>query len=140
MSEQQIFMKSLVNIQLGQTSCLPKLMGRVVSCVITWHSSAAFVSTSTPLITAHGSQTATQLSDGRLLVAGGQTNGGFTSSSAELYDPANGIWTMTSSMNADRGHHTGIIFPAPPASFIANLTNQLSSMLLPSFGYLCNPL
>src|SRR5262249_18351502 len=99
-------MKSLVNAGLDQTFCFAKLIAMMVSCFITPHASAAFLSSTTPLFAARSSQTATLLTDGRLLVAGGQTNGGFTSWSAEIYDPANGIWSMTTPMNADRAHHT----------------------------------
>src|SRR5437879_3162877 len=67
---------------------------------------AASFSNASPLQITRSGQTATLLSNGKLLVAGGQTNGGFTSSTAELYDPAVGTWTMTNSMKADRVHHT----------------------------------
>src|SRR5215467_13674108 len=49
--------------------------------------SAAVFSDAAPLITARGSQTATLLSNGKLLVTGGETNIGFTSAAAEVYDP-----------------------------------------------------
>src|SRR5262249_26657657 len=104
-------MKSLVNIGLDQTSSSPRLIAMVVSCFITGHAAAAFLSNPTPLITARGSQTATLLTDARLLVPGGQTNGGFSSSSTELYDSATGIWTTNSPMNADRAHHTATMLP-----------------------------
>jgi Galactose oxidase, central domain/Kelch motif/HYR domain len=44
---------------------------------------------------------AVRLDDGRVLVVGGRPNkgGGWYSATAELYDPANGIWTATGSMS-----------------------------------------
>src|SRR5437899_8995950 len=71
----------------------------------------ASFSNATPLIIARGSQRATLLSNGKLLIAGGLTNGGLTLSAAELYDPAMGIWTAASSMNASRAHHTATMLP-----------------------------
>jgi hypothetical protein len=58
--------------------------------------------------------TATLLPDGKVLVAGG-LQGGFPGSgyqsitSAELYDPASGTWTMTGSLATARGYHTAIL-------------------------------
>ncbi|GAA5150227.1 hypothetical protein GCM10023213_48900 [Prosthecobacter algae] len=50
--------------------------------------------------------TATRLSDGRVLVAGG-TNGA-TLSTAEVYDPSLGTWTATGSMPGIRQHHKAV--------------------------------
>lgn len=72
---------------------------------------AASFSNAIPLITARGGQTATLLTDGKLLVAGGQTNGGASSASAELYDPTVGTWASAAAMNADRAHHTATMLP-----------------------------
>jgi hypothetical protein len=46
--------------------------------------------------------TATLLLDGRVLVAGGGSNG----TSAELYDPATGTWSPTGSMSVGRAGFT----------------------------------
>src|SRR5262245_12909577 len=70
---------------------------------------AGTFSDTSPLLTARASQTSTLLSDGKLLLAGGVTNGGMTTADAELYDPANGTWAMTSSMNTDRARHTATL-------------------------------
>jgi hypothetical protein len=67
-------------------------------------------STTGVLNTARDQHTATLLSDGRVLVAGGHGGGGYLSS-AELYDPASGTWSTTGSMNAVRTDHTATPLP-----------------------------
>jgi hypothetical protein len=58
-----------------------------------------------PMLVAHIEATATLLSDGRVLVAGGFTNNTVLAA-AELYDPASGTWTSTGSMVKARASHT----------------------------------
>ena len=56
---------------------------------------------------------ATLLPSGKVLVAGGNDFGGHnTFSSAELYDPAAGVWTATSSLAAARSGHTATLLPS----------------------------
>ena len=48
------------------------------------------------------SHTMTLLSNGQVLVAGGEDGNGTTIATAELYDPATGTWTLTGSLNQAR--------------------------------------
>jgi hypothetical protein len=54
--------------------------------------------------------TATLLPNGKVLVAGGDNGGGILSS-AELYDPASGTWSVTGSLNTARRSHTATLLP-----------------------------
>jgi hypothetical protein len=56
---------------------------------------------------ARSSHTATLLANGRVLVAGGSNGGSL--SSAELFDPATGLWTNAGSMGTARDHLTAIL-------------------------------
>ena len=62
-----------------------------------------------PLHTARYSHTATLLTNGMVLVAGGIGAGNL--SSAELYNPTTGIWTATGSMTNTRYGHTATLLP-----------------------------
>lgn len=53
--------------------------------------------------------TATLLSSGKVLVAGGSTGGSNTTSSAELYDPSPGTFTGTGSLATPRSEHTATL-------------------------------
>jgi N-acetylneuraminic acid mutarotase len=57
------------------------------------------------------SQTATLLANGKVLVAGGSSNGTDDLSSAEVYDPTTGTWTRTSSMAVTRANFTATLLP-----------------------------
>ena len=64
------------------------------------------------LVTARYNHTATLLSSGKVLVAGGQGSSGILSS-AELYDPATGRWSSTGSFTEYlfRVNHTATLLP-----------------------------
>ncbi len=67
--------------------------------------------------TARGIHTATLLPDGKVLAAAGNHNTLnaptiVALSSAELYDPATGIWTASGSLNAARSTHTATLLLA----------------------------
>lgn len=53
--------------------------------------------------------TATKLQDGRVLVVGGEDSDAQVLSSAELFDPAMGTFTLTGNMASPRIHHTATL-------------------------------
>ena len=61
--------------------------------------------------TARDSHTATLLPSGKVLVAGG-LDCCSSLSSAELYDPATGMWTATGSMRHGTLFHTATLLPS----------------------------
>jgi WD40 repeat protein len=67
---------------------------------------AAFWTAGGPLNLARYYHTATLLSNGKVLVAGGNNDSGSSLASAELYDPAVGTWTATRDMSEARVFHT----------------------------------
>ncbi|MBN1370953.1 MAG: hypothetical protein JW987_03255 [Anaerolineaceae bacterium] len=65
-----------------------------------------WVATDNSMTTARRNHTATVLLDGRVLVAGGESATGTETNTAEIFDPATGLWTVTGSMNQKRYGHT----------------------------------
>src|SRR6476661_3979959 len=57
------------------------------------------------LVTARDNQTATLLSNGKVLVVGGMGSDSHRLASAELYDPTTGTWTSTGSLS---GAHSDV--------------------------------
>ena len=88
-----------------------------------------------PLGVARGVHTATLLPDGTVLAVGGNHNSFSeplaTISSAELYNPASGMWTATGALNAPHTTHTATLLPSGKtliaAGYNANTGLQLSS-------------
>jgi len=76
-----------------------------------------------PLIAPRRTHTATALAnDGTVLVAGGETPTGTppsSLSSAELYDPAAGIWSATGPLADARAGHSAILLPGPDGRALA---------------------
>jgi hypothetical protein len=78
-----------------------------------------------------GSQLATLLPSGKVLVEGGYNSSGFVSS-AELYDPAAGTWTATGSLGTARYFHTATLLQSGKVLAAAGLCDStyLSSVEL----------
>jgi hypothetical protein len=65
----------------------------------------------TTLRTARAAHTATTLESGHVLLAGGITDGGGSSASAELFDPGNNTVTQLGSLSERRAGHTATALP-----------------------------
>jgi N-acetylneuraminic acid mutarotase len=63
------------------------------------------------LVTARSGQTATLLSNGKVLVTGGNHTGMDRLSSAELFDSASGTWAETGELTVARSAHTATLLP-----------------------------
>jgi N-acetylneuraminic acid mutarotase len=81
------------------------------------------------LNTAREGHSATLLLDGRVLVVGGEGDGG-TLKSAELYDPATGTWRVTGSLNLPRRLFSATLLPNGKVLVAGGYTEKLP----PSFG------
>ncbi|CAF1291681.1 unnamed protein product [Adineta ricciae] len=57
------------------------------------------------------SHTASNLNNGRILVSGGLFNDSAYLDSAEIYNPATGVWNETGHMTYDRDYHTVSVLP-----------------------------
>jgi hypothetical protein len=103
-----------------QSGCLPFWNGPVE---LFDPNTEAFTATGS-LETARASHTATLLSNGKVLIAGGYTLNGGATTSAELYDPAQGAFTTTGSMSTARfGHVATALGPTNGKVLITGGTN-----------------
>ena len=71
-----------------------------------WDPASGQWTTIADLVAPHAWHTATSLSDGTVLVAGGTFRGTAATASAELYDPAAGSWTAVGNLATARSLHT----------------------------------
>lgn len=87
--------------------------------------------TATGLLTTNRSgHSATLLPDGKVLIAGGLVTGGFSptgTATAELYDPATGLWTALPSMTTIRSGHIAILLPNGKVLVAGGITSTFSA-------------
>jgi hypothetical protein len=84
--------------------------GWLASAEIYDPTAGTFALTTGSLITARGSNSATLLQNGKVLIAGGTTNGTDNSlASAEIYDPASETFSATGSLNVERMSQTATL-------------------------------
>jgi N-acetylneuraminic acid mutarotase/TolB-like protein len=91
------------------------------------------------MATARANHTATLLSSGKVLVAGGMTAAsGATTATAELFDPATGSWSATGSMATARYGHTAVLLKngkvLMTAGFTGSTYTQTVELYDPSAG------
>ncbi|HXJ74784.1 MAG TPA: kelch repeat-containing protein, partial [Candidatus Dormibacteraeota bacterium] len=107
-----------------------------ISSVEIYDPSTGTVSGTGSMTTNRVEHTATLLANGKVLVIGGCTNGNPgtpTIASAELYNPATGLWAATGVMTTNRSHHTATLLPngkvlvAGGARSYNSFSNALSS-------------
>lgn len=95
-------------------SAIQSLM-MIVALALNWGiapvSLAASWMTNAPMGTARQFHTATLLTNGQVLVTGGQDGNLEYSATAELYDPITGSWRPTGTMNDARVNHTATLLP-----------------------------
>jgi len=93
--------------------------------------------------TARAGQTATLLPNGQVLVAGGFNEPALGSfnylSSAELYNPATGTWTVTGSMSTARLGHTATLLPDGQVLVAGGAATVNGSFVVFSSAELYNP-
>jgi hypothetical protein len=74
-------------------------------------SNAGVVSPIRQMTARRAAHTATLMPDGKVLIAGGFTDGGSSISGAEVFDPAAGSFSATGNMAATRAGHTATLLP-----------------------------
>src|SRR5262249_33293371 len=75
--------------------------------------------------------TATLLPGGKILVAGGGRIDNARAeifNSAELYDPATGVWSLTGNLNTPRWHHTATLLPSGKVLVAGGYTPSSSTL------------
>lgn len=89
------------------------------------------------LNTARSGHTATLLTNGKVLVAGG--GNGDSLNSAELYDPATGTWSGAGALNTGRGGHIAVLLPNGKVLVAGGVTRTGSSISVINSAELYDP-
>jgi len=84
--------------------------------------------------TARYGHTATLLASGKVLVAGGYLFEVGYLSSAELYDPASGMWVTTGSMTTARSNHTATLLPSGEVLVAGGAAENSAELYDPASG------
>jgi N-acetylneuraminic acid mutarotase len=104
-------MKRLAAVLATQSIILLALLAAAGSTPAVALTSGTWVTTGNMNVARMG-HTATLLTNGQVLVAGGTNGHGALFASAELYDPGTGRWTATGSLSQARAHHTATLLPS----------------------------
>jgi len=83
------------------------------------------------MVTARYAFSGVQLTNGKVLVAGGIGTGGILNS-AELYDPATGLWSATGSMRTGRAYYATALLPNGSVLVAGGCTNENCSTGTPT--------
>jgi hypothetical protein len=94
-------------LSVGKTTIMPSTS----SFAQTARLECPFLETYGSMSTGRLGHTATTLSNGNVLVTGGQTATSYSSASAEIYSPATRRFTPAASMNVARSGHTATLLP-----------------------------
>ena len=73
--------------------------------------------------------TATLLNDGRVLIAGGYTDSGPATATAEVYDPTHGTFQLVESMSTPRAEHSAILLKSGRVLVAGDEDPSLQSVL-----------
>ena len=91
---------------------LPALLALTLNLFAAGRAQAGAFFTTGEMTAPRSGQTATLLTNGLVLIAGGRDVSTFqTMAGAELYDPVTGAWQATGSMNTPRVNHTATLLP-----------------------------
>jgi len=115
-----LFVRWLVALALALSNMAPAFADTIL-----WQAASS-------LATAREKHTATVLSSGKVLVAGGSVasgSNGAALASAELYDPTNNTWAAARSMTIARTGHTATLLPSGKVLAVGGSTSAAASEL-----------